>query len=187
MRYRQASALSPIPIIIIINIVVFVATLIEPGLVYDLGLYAGSDFLTHPWGIFTSIFVHGSFWHILANMLTLFFFGSTLSSVAGSRRMLIIYFIGGIVGGAFFVFLAPSSSIAVGASGAIFALGGALAVLRPKLPVVIFPIPAPMPLWIAMVIIFLILSFMPGVAWQAHLGGIVSGAAMGYLFLRRKF
>jgi len=100
---------------------------------------------------------YGIFWPIC---FTFFFFGSTLSNIIGSRRMLIIYFLGGLIGGAFFVLLAPSLYMAVGASGAIFALGGALAVLRPKLPVMIFPIPAPMPLWVATIIIFLILSFL---------------------------
>jgi membrane associated rhomboid family serine protease len=200
VRYRQASSPNPVLIIIIVNVVVYIATLVEPGLVRELGLYAGSNFLNQPWGIFTSLFVHGGLWHILANMLTFFFFGSTLSNIVGSRRMLIIYFLGGLIGGAFFVLLAPSLYMAVGASGAIFALGGALAVLRPKLPVMIFPIPAPMPLWVATIIIFLILTFLPGVAWQAHLGGflsgvawqahlggLLSGAAMGYLVLKRKF
>ena len=77
-------------------------------------------------------------------------------------------------------------SVAVGASGAIFALGGALAVMRPKLRVVIFPIPVPLPLWIAVIGGFIILSLLPFVAWQAHLGGLIIGFIAGYIFRRKE-
>ena len=67
-----------------------------------------------------------------------------------------------------------------------FAVAGALTVLRPKSTVFNFPIPAPIPLWIAVIGGFLLLSFMPSVAWQAHLGGLVLGLIAGYLFRRRR-
>ena len=84
-----------------------------------------------------------------------------------------------------FILLASPFSIAVGASGAVFALGGALTVMRPKLKVFVFPIPAPIPLWVAVIGGFFILSFVSFVAWQAHLGGLVFGLIMGY-FLKKK-
>jgi len=120
------------------------------------------------------MFTHGGFWHIFANMLTLYFFGSYLSRLVGSGKFLIVYFAGGILGGILFLLLAPPLSIAVGASGAVFALAGALVLMRPKLPVFIFPIPAPIPLWIAVIGGFLILSFLPYIAldsrnwWFSH-------------------
>jgi len=52
-------------------------------------------------------------------------------------------------------------------------------------PVLIFPIPIPMPLWVAILIFFLI-SFLPGIAWQAHLGGLLLGVIAGFLFRRRR-
>jgi membrane associated rhomboid family serine protease len=58
--------------------------------------------------------------------------------------------------------------------------------MRPRLRVFIFPIPAPLPLWAAVIGGFLILSFFPGVAWQAHLGGLVLGLAAGYFFRKRE-
>jgi len=73
---------------------------------------------------------------------------------------------------------------AVGASGAIFALGGALTILVPYVKVYIFPIPAPLPLWVAVIGGFVILSFLPGVAWEAHLGGLLTGLAAGLVFRR---
>lgn len=88
------------------------------------------------------------------------------------------------MGNLLFLLLASPFSIAVGASGAVFAVGGALAIMRPKLKVLVFPIPVPVPLWAAILGIFIVLSFIPSVAWQGHLGGLIVGLIAGY-FLRR--
>ena len=119
-------------------------------------------------------------------MLTLYFFGTYLSRLVGESKLLIAYFCGGIVGNVLFILLAPPYSIAIGASGAVFALGGALAVMRPKLRVFVFPIPAPIPLWSAVIGGFLIISLFPHIAWQAHLGGLVFGLIAGYFFRKRE-
>jgi len=85
-----------------------------------------------------------------------------------------------------FILLGPPFATAVGASGAVFALGGALAIMRPKLKVIIFPIPIPLDLWIAVIGGFLVISFLPYIAWQAHLGGLVTGLVAGYFFRKRE-
>jgi membrane associated rhomboid family serine protease len=175
---------APIWIIIIINLLVFIATLVSRNLVYILGLRADL-FLEQPWTIITNLFVHAGIWHILFNMITLYFYGSFLSQLIGTGGFLLIYFFGGIVGNIFFLLLAPPQITGVGASGAIFALGGALAVLTPRLRVYVFPIPAPMPLWAAVIGGFVIMSLVPGIAWQAHLGGLIFGLVAGY-FYRKK-
>ena len=187
VRYRseQSFGLSPILVLVIINLLVFIATLIVPELILILGVQP-AGFLSRPWTILTSMFVHAGFWHIFANMLTLYFFGSYLSRLVGNSKFLIVYFGGGILGSILFILLAPPFSVAVGASGAIFALAGALVLMRPRLPVVIFPIPIPIPLWVAVIGGFLILSFFPFVAWQAHLGGLVFGLIAGYIFRKRE-
>jgi membrane associated rhomboid family serine protease len=132
------------------------------------------------------MFMHAGFWHIFANMLTLFFFGTYLSRLVGDSRFLLVYFGGGILGNILFIFLAPPLSVAVGASGAVFAVAGALTVMAPRLRVFIFPIPVPLPLWVAVIGGFILLSFVPNVAWQAHLGGLVFGLVSGYFFRRRE-
>jgi len=176
--------LNPIWVLILINFLLSIATVINQDVVFLLGL-SRLTFFDRPWTIVTSLFVHAGWWHIIANMLTLYFFGRYLSRLVGDSRFLIIYFGGGILGNILFILLASPFSIVVGASGAIFALGGALALLRPKVPVLVFPIPAPIPLWVAVIGGFLILSFLPFVAWQAHLGGIVFGLVAGYFCRRR--
>jgi len=187
MRYRryQRFKLSPILILIAVNFLLFIATRIAPGLIFLLGLQP-AGFLSRPWTIVTCMFVHSGWWHIFANMLTLYFFGTYLYRLIGQGRFLFVYFGGGILGGILYLLLASPFSIAIGASGAVFALAGALVVMRPKLPVLIFPIPVPIPLWLAVIGGFLILSFLPKIAWQAHLGGLILGLITGSFFRKRE-
>jgi membrane associated rhomboid family serine protease len=185
MRYKGFN-LTAVWLLIAVNLLLFIATSVNQDLILILGLQPVS-FLDRPWTIVTNLFIHGGIWHILANMLTLYFFGSYLSQLIGVRNLLITYFGGGILGNILYILLAPSpSSIAIGASGAIFGLGGVLTAMRPRLRVFIFPIPAPLPLWVAVIGGFLILSLFPNVAWQAHLGGLVFGLVAGYFFRKRE-
>jgi membrane associated rhomboid family serine protease len=131
------------------------------------------------------MFVHANFLHILVNMISLYFLGSFFLRAAGERSFLAVYFLGGLAGNILFVLLAYPLSIGMGASGAIFAIGGALAIMVPSVRVFIFFIPVPMPLWVA-IIIFLILSFLPGIAWQAHLGGLLLGLIAGLILKKRR-
>ncbi|MFC1943270.1 rhomboid family intramembrane serine protease [Chloroflexota bacterium] len=187
MRYGryQGFNLGPIGFLIITNIILLIATYINRDLIFLFGLVP-AGFLERPWTIVTNLFIHSGMGHILANMITLYFFGSYLARLIGERNFFIVYFVGGIVGNIFYMLLGPSFSIAIGASGAVFAVGGALTMMRPKLTVFVFPIPAPIPLWVAVIGGCLILSFFPGVAWQAHLGGLVSGLVIGYFFRGRE-
>jgi membrane associated rhomboid family serine protease len=171
-------------VIIGINLLVFIATVIDRNLILFLGLQPAS-LLARPWTIVTNIFVHSSVWHILANMITFYFFGSFLYHLVGRNRVLLVYFAGGILGNIFYILLTSSPfSIAIGASGAIFAIAGVLVVMMPRLRVLLYFI-VPLPLWVVVLVFFIIFSFLPGIAWQAHLGGLVFGLIAGYFFRRR--
>jgi len=185
VKYRgyPADGLNVILILVIINFVIFFATLIRPEFIYLLG-FQPAAFFSRPWTVVTAMFVHAGFWHIFANMLTLYFFGSYFSRLVGRDKFLLVYFAGGIVGNLLFWALASPFAVAVGASGAVFALAGGLVMMRPKLPVIIFPIPLPIPLWVAVIGGFLILA--PWVAWQAHLGGLIVGLIAGYISRKRE-
>ncbi len=187
MRYRsyQSFKLNSVWILIVANFLLFVATTIVPGLLFLLGLQP-VNFLHSPWTIVTNLFIHADMWHIIANMLTLYFYGTYLAQLIGESKFLIVYFGGGILGNILFILLAPSLLTVIGASGAIFALGGTLAVMRPELRVFIFPIPVPVYLWIAVIGGFFILSFFQNVAWQVHLGGLIFGLIAGYFFRKRE-
>jgi len=183
-RSYRRFGLSPIWVIIGLNLLLFIVTLIVPELFLFLGLIP-AGIAARPWTVVTSLFLHGGIGHILANMITLYFFGRYLCALVGGKKFLIVYFIGGILGSIFYILLAPPLSIAIGASGAVFAVGGVLAVMTPRLRVFVFPIPVPLPLWAAVIGGFLIISLFPNVAWQAHLGGLAFGLTIGYFFRRR--
>jgi len=192
MRSYNRFNLNAIWFLIIANVLIFVLELItgrgitqNSPIIPFLGL-TPEKFLNQPWTIITNLFVHGGFSHILFNMISLYFLGSFFSRIAGEKNFVKVYLAGGVLGNILYIFLGPSSIPGVGASGAIFALGGALTIMAPKIPVFLFPIPVPVPLWIAMVILLIISFLFRGIAWQAHLGGFVLGLIAGYIFKRKR-
>jgi membrane associated rhomboid family serine protease len=182
-RYARYS-LNAIWFLLALNVFVFLVTALRTDLVYFLGL-TPALLLERPWTVVTNLFVHGSFSHILFNMISLFFLGSFFLRLLGERDFLITYFGGGLVGNVFYILMGPAHAPGVGASGAIFALGGALVLIAPRLPVMIFPVPIPLPLWAAMTFFLLISFFVRGIAWQAHLGGFVLGLLAGYYYRKK--
>jgi membrane associated rhomboid family serine protease len=178
---------SPVFVLIILNIIVYIASIINTEkIALNFGLIP-IEFTQHPWTIITAMFVHIDFWHIFGNMLVLFFFGRVVYQLIGTGWFLLVYFVGGIAGNALYIWLGEPVSLAIGASGAIFALVGALVVMMPKMKVYILGI-LPLPLW-AYGVIFMglwsIPNFIPGIAWQAHLGGLAVGLIAGFFFRKR--
>jgi len=186
MRTYRAVNLNALWFLIALNVVILVITLIRPSSVINsLGL-TPALLSQQPWTIISSMFVHGSIWHILFNMISLYFLGSFLIRATGEKSFLAIFFLGGLAGNLLFIILANPFSTGIGASGGIFAIAGALAIIVPRVPVFIFFIPIPMPLWIA-VTILLVLSFLfSGIAWQAHLGGLLLGLVAGLILKKRR-
>ena len=183
MRYRGYNQ-TVVWLIIGVNLLLFILTSVNGDLTTSLG-FQPSSFLDRPWTIVTSLFIHGGIWHILANMLTLYFFGSFLSRLVGVRNFLITYFCGGILGNLFYLLIPPHLLPVIGASGAVYALAGALVVMVPNLRVLVYFI-VPLPLWVVVLVFFVLWSFLPGVAWQAHLGGLAFGLIMGFFFRRKR-
>jgi membrane associated rhomboid family serine protease len=185
MRTYRAVNLNVLWFLIALNVLIFIITLLRPAEVISLFGLTPALLSSQPWTIITSMFVHGSIWHILFNMISLYFLGSFFIRAAGERSFLAVFFLGGLVGNLLFALLADPFATGIGASGAIFALGGALAVMVPRVPVYIFFIPVPVPLWVA-IIIFFLFSFLPNIAWQAHLGGLLLGVIAGFILRRRR-
>lgn len=186
MRTYRAVNLNVLWFLIALNVLIFMITLVRPQEVISLLGLTPALLSQQPWTIISSMFVHGSFWHILFNMLALYFLGSFFIRVAGERSFLAVFFLGGLAGNGLFALLANPFSTGVGASGGIFALAGALAMIAPRVPVFMFFIPIPMPLWIASIILLLLSFFFSGIAWQAHLGGFVLGLIAGLIFKRTR-
>jgi len=172
----------PVWVLMGINILVYVALLLKPGAISVLEV-SNSTIASQPWTIVSAMFTHQEFFHILFNMLALYFYGMYVLALIGEARFFIVYFLGGLVGNAFYLLLSGTVP-AIGASGAVFALGGVLVMLVPRLKVMIFPIPVGIDLWIAIVVLG-VFSLSPGIAWQAHAGGLITGLAAGYYFKRQ--
>jgi membrane associated rhomboid family serine protease len=139
------------------------------------GLYSYPQ-LFQPWRLFTSIFAHANFFHILLNMYTLWVFGMVMEPMLGRVRYLVVFLISGFAGSVGVLFLAAPNQPVVGASGAIFGLMGALIIIQRKLG-------GPMMQLLILVGINLVIGFIPafGIAWQAHVGGLVGGALAGVI------
>jgi len=83
--------------LIIINVIVFIATLInENFMVSTFAMFYPASQYFHSWQILTHMFMHGGFWHILFNMYTLWMFGSVLERMIGEKKFLIFYFVCGL-------------------------------------------------------------------------------------------
>lgn len=127
--------------LIIANIIAFVFLIIGLNLYGDkvINLFALTPSMIlggkNLWSFLTSMFMHGSFFHLFANMFSLFFIGTFLERIIGRKRFFWVYLIAGLVGGIFYVLvtmvLGGAGVPAVGASGALFGLLGVLAVLVP--------------------------------------------------------
>ena len=160
---------------------------------------------THPalidyfgWGsnllsLFTFMFLHGGFWHLLGNMWSLYIFGDNIEDRLGPLRYLFFYLLAGILSGVVHLVLYSQSQIpTVGASGAIAGVMGAYFLCYPRariltlIPIFIFPWLIEIPAFIFLGIWF-VLQFLGaagadgsagGIAWWAHVGGFLAGIAL---------
>lgn len=138
---------------------------------------------TEPWRFLTSAFLHSpsSLFHILFNMVALWSVGPFLEASLGRWRFLALYLLSAIGGSVMFLLLATPYAaswftVLVGASGAVFGLFGAVLVVLRRVGRSAGGI-------VGVLVINAVLGFvLPGVAWQAHLGGLVVGAALGAAF-----
>jgi membrane associated rhomboid family serine protease len=142
------------------------------------------SFFTTPWTILTYSFVHAGIWHLLGNLLVLYFFGAPLENRWGSRDFIRFYLVsvaGGAVFSVLFYFLQPSLAI-VGASAGTFGLMAAFAMIWPDMEIHvwgIFPIKAK---WFVAILtginVLMLWSPNNGTAVLAHLGGLVAAVAL---------
>lgn len=175
----------------------------------DLGVVP-ARLLAHPVSaqlltLFSSLFLHGGWLHLLFNMWALYIFGDNVEDRLGHGRYLLFYLLGGVVAGVTHVLFNSHSQVpAIGASGAISAVMAAYLVLYPRARVItlillfIFP-------WFVEIPAFVFIGFwfasqffngvldtaagaqaFGGVAYWAHVGGFVAGLVLLPLFLQRR-
>jgi membrane associated rhomboid family serine protease len=148
------------------------------GIVYQLGAYAPALTEAQPWRMLTSVFLHSpsSILHLALNMLSLYFLGPALETMLGRGRFIALYLIAGFGGSVAVLWLAPNS-VVVGASGAIFGAFAAYFVIARRLGGNATQILVVIGINLAMGF------FIGGVSWQAHVGGLVAGAAVAFVFV----
>ncbi|HUG42056.1 MAG TPA: rhomboid family intramembrane serine protease [Longimicrobiales bacterium] len=151
--------------------------------------------------LFTSMFLHGGWLHLIGNMWFLWIFGNNIEDSMGRLRFLLFYLLTGLAAAGAHVFSAPGSAIpTVGASGAISGVMGAYLVLYPRVRVYtlffffIFIRIIPLPAWVMLAYWFVLQlamgAYTPadggGVAFWAHVGGFVAGVALVKLFEKKQ-
>ena len=153
-------------------------------------------------GVFTSMFMHGGWGHLLGNMLFLWVFGNNIEDSMGHLRFVVFYLVCGVAASLAHVYLSPASAIpAVGASGAISGVMGAYIVLYPRVkvrtwvpPFFVLDLNAFFLLayWFFIQLASGVLTYGPeageqgGVAVWAHVGGFVAGVVLIRLFEKRR-
>ncbi len=143
--------------------------------------------------LFTSMFLHGSLFHLLGNMLYLWIFGNNLEDFLGSFRFAIFYLLSGLGASLTHIIFNPNSQVPmIGASGAIAGVLGAYFILYPgaRVSTLVFlfifirvvPIPAAYVLGFWFLMQVLNVGLGGGVAWFAHIGGFLIGILLIKIF-----
>jgi membrane associated rhomboid family serine protease len=145
----------------VLNDLVLIPVLVEP----------------EPWRLLTSAFTHVQIFHIFSNLFMLYQLGPMLERMLGRLRFTLLYLLSALGGGVAVWLLGAPGSATLGASGAVLGLVGALLVISRAHGLDVT--------WIvAYVAITAVISFtLPNISWEGHLGGFITGAALGWLFL----
>ena len=176
--------------------------LAKPGSGFEMGrdLVCTTDPGRQVSHVFTSMFLHGSWMHLLGNMWFFWIFGNNVEDSMGRGRFVLFYLLSGVGAAAMQVALSPASVFPmVGASGAISGIMGAYIVLYPRVRVFtlvflgFFLTTIALPAWV-MLGYWMLLQVLGGlgageggVAFGAHIGGFIVGAALIKLFARAEY
>jgi len=187
--------------IIAVNVFVFILELlggnafVQQWAVIPANIAAGQRWIT----IFTAMFMHGSWMHIIGNMVFLWAFGPEIEDAMGPVRYLVFYLLGGLIAfGAQIAVMTDSTVPNLGASGAIAAVMGAFLITYPRdrirtllflgwfVTVTVLPAALLIGLWFVLQLFSEVGSVAQaqsgGVAYMAHVGGFIFGAVAGRLF-----
>ncbi|HKU68958.1 MAG TPA: rhomboid family intramembrane serine protease [Candidatus Baltobacteraceae bacterium] len=173
-------------ILIVLNVLAFVwelytgalhsdAALIRDGVLIPVLVKQNHEY----WRIVTAAFLHAGIWHIGLNMLSLYWLGRFIEAVLRPARMTLVYFASLVVSGFTVVYFSPPDAATLGASGAIFGLFGALFAIGMKFGERGRELVQSN---IGILVINLLWTFMvPGISWQAHVGGLITGFVLTYV------
>ena len=150
--------------------------------VYDFGGVIGAEIQVDPsqsWRLLAAMFVHIGLQHFVLNMVTLYFIGRIAEDLFGSKAFLVLYILSGLMGNLFVMTFSPEV-VAAGASTALFGIFGAIASLRfiARSPYIQYLSQS----YTSLILVNILFSFMPGISLAGHLGGLVGGGILAFVF-----
>ena len=150
--------------------------------VYDFGGVLGDEIQVDPsqsWRLLAAMFVHIGLQHFVLNMVTLYFLGRIAEDLFGSKAFLALYLLSGLMGNLFVLVFSPEV-VAAGDSTALFGIFGAIASLRfiARSPYIQYLSQS----YTSLILINILFSFMPGISLAGHLGGLVGGGILAFVF-----
>jgi membrane associated rhomboid family serine protease len=162
-------------------VAVYLGQLLSGGYLTQLLMYWPPLTTVEPWRMLTTVFVHSgsSVFHILFNGYSLFILGTLVERLIGPARFVTLFLLSGLGGSVVVLLLAPASAV-VGASGAIFGLFGALLVIQRSFG------GANTQLLIVLGLNLVMGFIVPGISWQAHIGGLITGAVVAGLMVKSR-
>lgn len=164
-----------------IILAVYLGQLLTGGFLTQLLLYWPPLTALEPWRMLSTMFVHStsSVFHILFNGYSLFILGTLVERLIGPGRFLTLFLFSGFGGSVLVLLLSPTSAV-VGASGAIFGLFGALFVIQRSFG------GANAQLLIVLGLNLVMGFIVPGISWQAHIGGLITGAIVANIMVKSR-
>ena len=166
-------------ILIGICAVVYLIQMMNPQITGRFGLYSVPLSAQGYYRIITCAFLHGSPTHLLMNMMSLYNIGTFVENRLGDRKYLTVIAASILTSGLAVVMLSPAGTITIGFSGVIFGLFGAFVAIMIRTGAIHNE--AVMSTVLRMLVPNIIISLMPGVSWQGHLGGLIGGLLAGLL------
>lgn len=150
--------------------------------VYDFGGVLGDEIQVDPrqsWRLLAAMFVHVGLRHFVLNMVTLYFIGRIAEDLFGSKAFLALYLLSGLMGNLFVLVFSPEV-VAAGASTALAGLFAAIVSLRfiARSPYIHYLSQR----YTSLILINILFSFMPGISLAGHLGGLVGGGILAFVF-----
>lgn len=146
------------------------------------GVHVGAE----GWKTVAYMFLHGSIFHIIMNMLALMDYGKKLEQRIGALVFTLFYLVAGIISGACILYFGSPEALAVGASGAICGLIGADLIFSWKVRKTSDETKRDFNINRFNVIFIILIGFIPGISAIAHLGGLVFGALFGMVYYKLK-
>lgn len=171
--------------LVLVCVLVWLVEIIAGPTFVSRGLFSPSLMFREPWRILTAVFMHN--WtdplHLLFNMIALVFSGPIFERIFGTAKYLTIFLVSGIFGNLFLGFwhliLGTNSVVlSLGASGAVFSLFGGLLVLHKQLGANARGI------YMTVGLNLLISFYINTLAWQAHVGGLIAGIVITWVFVK---